>query len=60
MEDTKRWTITVEEDTETGEIVLPLPQELLDIQYMLEVNMKQKCLKNLAILYMKHMIKEFL
>ena len=32
MEDTKRWTITVEEDTETGEIVLPLPQDFLDMQ----------------------------
>jgi hypothetical protein len=26
------WTITVEEDPETGEIVLPLPEELLQLQ----------------------------
>ena len=24
------WTITVEEDLETGEAILPLPQEMLD------------------------------
>lgn len=24
------WTVTVEEDPETGEIILPLPQELLE------------------------------
>jgi hypothetical protein len=32
MNDVKRWTITVEEDKETGELILPLPQELLDLQ----------------------------
>jgi hypothetical protein len=26
------WTITVEEDPETGELILPLPQEMLDLQ----------------------------
>jgi bifunctional DNA-binding transcriptional regulator/antitoxin component of YhaV-PrlF toxin-antitoxin module len=26
---TQRWTITAEEDPETGDIVLPLPEELL-------------------------------
>lgn len=26
------WTITVEEDPETGEIVLPLPEEMLKLQ----------------------------
>jgi hypothetical protein len=28
----KHWEITVEEDPETGELILPLPQELLDTQ----------------------------
>jgi hypothetical protein len=32
MEETKRWTITAEEDPETGDIILPLPQDLLDLQ----------------------------
>lgn len=32
MDETKRWTITAEEDPVTGEIVLPLPQEMLDLQ----------------------------
>jgi len=27
-----RWTITVEEDPETGDAILPLPQEFLDAQ----------------------------
>jgi hypothetical protein len=27
-----KWEITVEEDPETGELILPLPQELLDLQ----------------------------
>ncbi len=26
------WTITVEEDPETGELILPLPQEMLDFK----------------------------
>jgi len=26
------WTVNVEEDSETGEIILPLPQELLEMQ----------------------------
>lgn len=32
MTDTKRWEITVQEDPETGELILPLPKELLDLQ----------------------------
>lgn len=28
----KSWTVTVEEDLETGEAILPLPQELLDLE----------------------------
>ena len=32
MENNQSWTITVEEDPETGELVLPLPQELLDFK----------------------------
>lgn len=32
MNDTKRWEITVEEDPKTGELILPLPKELLDLQ----------------------------
>ena len=28
----KRWTVTVEEDPETGEIILPLPENLLKLQ----------------------------
>jgi hypothetical protein len=30
------WTITVEEDPETGEIILPLPEELLKMQGWVE------------------------
>ncbi len=26
------WTITVEEDPETGELILPLPEEMLKLQ----------------------------
>ena len=26
------WTVTVEEDDETGDLILPLPQEMLDLQ----------------------------
>jgi hypothetical protein len=26
------WTVTVEEDPETGDLMLPLPQDLLDIK----------------------------
>lgn len=32
MTDTKRWEITLQEDPETGELILPLPKELLDLQ----------------------------
>ena len=27
---TTSWTVTLEEDSETGELILPLPQEILD------------------------------
>jgi hypothetical protein len=27
-----QWTITIEEDPETGDLILPLPQDLLDTQ----------------------------
>jgi hypothetical protein len=27
-----RWTVTVEEDPDTGDLILPLPPELLQIQ----------------------------
>jgi hypothetical protein len=30
--DNNNWTITVEQDFETGELIIPLPQELLDQQ----------------------------
>lgn len=30
------WTVTVEEDPETGELILPLPQELLDSKGWME------------------------
>ena len=30
------WTITVEEDPETGDLILPLPQELLDLKVWVE------------------------
>ena len=26
------WTVTVEEDTATGDLILPLPQDFLDVQ----------------------------
>ena len=29
---TPRWTITVEEDPETGDVILPLPPDLLELQ----------------------------
>ena len=29
---TQTWTITVEEDPETGDLILPLPEELLKLQ----------------------------
>jgi hypothetical protein len=29
---TKQWEVKVQEDLETGELILPLPQELLDSQ----------------------------
>ncbi len=32
MTDTKRWEITVEEDPTTGDLILPLPKELLELQ----------------------------
>lgn len=27
-----QWTVTIEEDPDTGDLILPLPQELLDLQ----------------------------
>ena len=30
MSTTTSWTVTIEEDPETGELILPLPQEFLD------------------------------
>ena len=32
----KNWTITVEEDPETGELILPLPEEALQLQGWVE------------------------
>lgn len=32
MEMKRTWTVTIEEDLETGEAILPLPQELLDLE----------------------------
>ena len=32
MNTSTHWTITVEEDPETGDLILPLPQDMLDIQ----------------------------
>jgi hypothetical protein len=29
---TTSWSITIEEDPETGDLILPLPQDLLDLQ----------------------------
>jgi hypothetical protein len=34
--ETKNWTITVEEDPETGDLILPLPPELLEKQGWVE------------------------
>ena len=31
-----KWTITVEEDPETGELILPLPEEMLQLQGWIE------------------------
>ena len=28
----KRWTVTLEEDTDSGDLILPIPQEILDLQ----------------------------
>ena len=28
----KRWTVTLEEDPDTGDLIMPLPQEILDLQ----------------------------
>lgn len=30
------WEVTIEEDPETGDLILPLPQELLDMQGWIE------------------------
>ena len=34
--ETMRWTITVEEDPDTGEVILPLPEEMLKLQGWVE------------------------
>ncbi len=26
------WTVTIEEDPDTGDLILPLPQDMLDLQ----------------------------
>ena len=31
-----KWTITVEEDPETGDLILPLPQDMLNMQGWIE------------------------
>jgi hypothetical protein len=31
-----QWTVTVEEDPETGDLILPLPQDMLDLQGWVE------------------------
>lgn len=31
-----KWTITVEEDPETGELILPLPEDMLQLQGWVE------------------------
>jgi hypothetical protein len=31
-----QWTVTIEEDPETGDLILPLPQEMLDLQGWVE------------------------
>ena len=36
MNETMRWTITVEEDPETGELILPLPEDMLKLQGWVE------------------------
>lgn len=30
--DSRHWTVTLEEDSETKDLILPLPQDLLDLQ----------------------------
>jgi hypothetical protein len=32
MNTAKSWTITLEEDTETGDLLLPLPAEVLELK----------------------------
>jgi len=27
-----RWTVTLEEDPDTGDLIMPIPQEVLDLQ----------------------------
>lgn len=34
--ETLRWTITVEEDPETGDLILPLPEDMLKLQGWVE------------------------
>ena len=32
LQSDKRWEVTIEEDPETGDLILPLPQDILDLQ----------------------------
>ena len=36
MSETMRWIVTVEEDPETGELILPLPEDMLQLQGWVE------------------------
>ena len=36
MSETMRWIVTVEEDPETGELILPLPEDMLKLQEWVE------------------------
>ena len=31
-----RWTVTLEEDSDTGDLIMPIPQEVLDLQGWVE------------------------
>jgi hypothetical protein len=32
LQPNKRWEVTLEEDPKTGELILPIPQEILNLQ----------------------------
>lgn len=38
---TTNWTVTVEEDPDTGDLILPLPQDMLNLQGWVEVRETQ-------------------